>query len=157
MTAQVFLHRPRDFNPTVEAAGVFCEYDGRILYLKRHSEKIEGMKWGIPAGKVEEGEKPIEAALRELAEEAGIAASQASLTTISSLYVRRPEVDFIFHIYFLPFQEMPLLQVAPDEHIDASWVNLQEGLKLPLISGGREALEYFYLWKNDRKPTDTAL
>ncbi|MBP7074498.1 MAG: NUDIX hydrolase [Rhabdochlamydiaceae bacterium] len=153
MTAQVFLHRPRDFNPTVEASGVFCQYDGRVLFLKRHAEKIEGLKWGIPGGKVEPNEKPLEAALRELAEEAGIIANKDSLKTVASLYIRRPEVDFIFHMFFLPLQEMPLLQVAPDEHIEASWVNFQEGLKLPLISGGREALEYFFLWKNDQKET----
>lgn len=151
MTVQVFLHRPKDFNPTVEASGVFCEYEGRILYLKRHGEKIEGLKWGIPGGKVESNEQPLEAALRELAEEAGIIPVKETLKTVGSLYIRRPEVDFIFHMFFLPLQEMPLLQVAPDEHIEASWVNFQEAVKLPLISGGREALEYFYLWKNDQR------
>ena len=151
MTAQVFLHRPRDFNPTVEASGVFCEYEGRVLFLKRHAAKIEGLRWGIPGGKLELGETPIEAAARELAEEAGIASTSSTLKTIASLYVRRPEEDFIFHMFFLPLQEMPPLQVAPDEHIEACWVNLQEGQKLPLISGGKEALEYFYLWKNDQK------
>ena len=151
MTAQVFLHRPRDFKPQVEAAGVFCEYEGRVLFLKRNSEKIEGLRWGVPGGKLESGEKPVEAAIRELAEEAGIRGSHETLKTISSLYVRRPEVDFIFHMFFLPLHELPLLQIAPDEHIESCWVNFQEGLKLPLISGGREALEYFYLWKNDQK------
>lgn len=151
MIAQVYLHRPRGFNPAVEASGVFCEHNSRILYLKRHAEKLEGLRWGIPGGKVEEGESPIEAAVRELAEEAGIAASPEALRPIAPLYIRRPEIDFIFHMYFLPLDEMPALQVAPDEHIEATWVNLQEGLKLPLISGGKEALEYFYLWKNDQK------
>jgi 8-oxo-dGTP pyrophosphatase MutT (NUDIX family) len=151
MSTHVFLHRPRDFNPQVEASGVFCEYDGRVLFLKRHSEKIEGLRWGVPGGKLEPGEKPLEAAIRELAEEAGIRSSHETLHPISSLYVRRPEVDFIFHMFFLPLKELPLLQVAPDEHIESCWVNFQEGLKLPLISGGREALEYFYLWKNDQK------
>ncbi len=151
MTAQVFLHRPRDFNPTIEASGVFCEYETRVLYLKRHGEKIEGFRWCIPGGKIEPNENPLQAALRELAEEAGVIAVKESLKRVGSLYIRRPEVDFIFHLFFLPLQEMPLLQVAPDEHIEAAWVNFQEGIKLPLISGGREVLEYFYLWKNDQK------
>jgi 8-oxo-dGTP diphosphatase len=154
MTTKVFLHRPRDFNPTIEAAGVFCEYEGRLLYLKRHSDSVEGLTWGIPGGKLEPGEKPMEAALRELAEESGIQASPESLKTVAPLYVRRADVDFIFHMFFLPLQEMPLLQIAQDEHIDSCWVNYQEGLKIPLISGGRETLEYFYLWKNDQKPSN---
>ena len=150
MTAQVFLYRPRDFNPGIEVAGVFCDYQGHVLFLKRHSEKLEGLRWGIPGGKLESGEKPVEAAARELSEEAGIHAPSDTLTTIASVYIRRPEVDFIFHMFFLSLQEMPSLQVAPDEHIEASWVTFQEGLKLPLISGGREVLEYFFLWKNDQ-------
>ncbi len=151
MSTNVFLHRPRDFNPVVEASGVFCEYQDRVLFLKRHSEKVEGLRWGIPGGKLEPGEKPIEAAIRELAEETGIRSSADTLRFIAPLYMRRPEVDFIFHMFFLPLEEMPPLQVAPDEHIEASWVNFQEGLKLPLMSGGKEVLEYFFLWKNDQK------
>ena len=45
---------------------------------------------------------------------------------------------------------MPMLNIAADENTEACWTNLQEGLKLLLISGGKEALEFFYLWKNDR-------
>lgn len=148
MTAHVFFHPPKDFNPQVEASGVYCEYEGRILLLKRHSDKIEGLRWGVPAGKLEAGEKPLDAAQRELFEEAGIEAND--LKPIGSLYIRRPEVDFIFHLFFLPLAEFPLLKVAPEEHIEACWVNLQEAQKLPLVSGGQEALEYFYLWRNGR-------
>ncbi len=144
MTAQVFFQRPRDFNPAVEASGVFCEFQGRILLLKRHADKIEGLRWNIPGGKLDKGETPIDGALRELDEETGIRASKHSLTFIASHYIRRPEVDFIFHMFYLPLHEMPMLNIAADEHIEACWTNLQEGLKLPLISTGKEALEFFY-------------
>ena len=148
MTARVFLYRPRDFNPQVEVAGCYCEYEDRILLLKRHADKIEGLRWGVPAGKIEAGEKPIQTAQRELFEETGIQASK--LTPVGVLYIRRPEVDFIFHLFFLPLHQFPLLNVAAEEHIEECWVNLQEAKKLPLVSGAEEALEYFYLWKNDR-------
>lgn len=151
MTTEVLLYRPRNFKPTMEASGVFCEYKGRVLFLKRHSDKIEGLTWGIPAGKLERDEKPIEAAVRELNEEVGIQVPIEVVQPIAPLYVRRPDLDFIFHMYYLPLAALPELNIAPQEHIDACWVDLQEALKLPLISGGREAIEYFYLWKNDQK------
>jgi 8-oxo-dGTP pyrophosphatase MutT (NUDIX family) len=151
MKTQMFLQRPDDFNPQMEAAGVFCEYEGRILFLKRHADKIEGLTWGVPGGKTEPGETAIDAACRELGEEAGIYVAPDDLKVIAPQFVRRPELDFIFHMFYLPLKEMPALQIAPNESIEACWVNLQESSKIPLISGGREALEYFYLWKNDQK------
>lgn len=151
MKAQVFYSRPNDFNPSVEVSGVFCEFQGRILFLKRHAEKIEGLCWGVPGGKLEKGETPIDGAIRELAEEAGIQSSKETLAPIDALFIRRPEVDFIFYMFYLPLHEMPMLNIAADENTEACWTNLQEGLKLLLISGGKEALEFFYLWKNDRK------
>lgn len=147
----MFLQRPRDFNPKMEAAGVFCEYEGRVLFLKRHAQKVEGLTWGVPGGKIEPGETAIEAACRELSEEAGIYVAAHALKVIAAQFVRRPELDFIFHMFYLPLTEMPSLQIAPNESIEACWTNLQESLKMPLISGGHEALEYFYLWKNDQK------
>ena len=79
-----------------------------------------------------------------LTKETGIRASKQSLTFIASHYIRRPEVDFIFHMFYLPLHEMPMLNIAADENTEACWTNLQEGLKLLLISGGKEALEFFY-------------
>ena len=149
--AHVFLHRPRDFNPKVEVSGVCCEFNDLILLLRRHADKVEGLSWGLPAGKVESNESPLDAAIRELHEEAGVRSSPSEIKKITSFFVRRPEFDFIFHMYYLPLLEMPILNISPVEHIDSCWVNLQDGLKLPLISGGSEALEYFFLWKNDQK------
>jgi mutator protein MutT len=45
-----------------------------ILIARRHREAIRGGLWEYPGGKVEPGERPSQSALRELAEEAGVAA-----------------------------------------------------------------------------------
>jgi 8-oxo-dGTP pyrophosphatase MutT (NUDIX family) len=98
---------------------------------------------------MEPGEEPVETAIRELAEEVGIHVS--SLTPIAPLYIRRADINFVFHMFFLPLQEMPILAVAPEEHTEAAWVNFQEAVRLPLLSGSVEAIEYFLLWKNAHK------
>jgi len=60
----------------VRAAGIMCvARDGRMLFLKR-SERAGDHRgtWCFPGGKIEDGESPVEAARREIGEEAGVAA-----------------------------------------------------------------------------------
>ena len=60
----------RSFNVLVGIIGV---WNDKVLLLQRSKkERFMPGVWGIPAGKVEFGEKAEEAVLRELREEAGI-------------------------------------------------------------------------------------
>lgn len=154
MTTQIYLYQPLDFDPQMEAAGVCCEYEGRVLLLRRHADKIEGLTWGLPAGKLEPGEKPLDGAIRELKEEAGFEVLPEAIKFVAPFYVRRPHLDFIFHMFFLPLAELPLVNISLHESIDSCWLTLQEALKLPLISGGPEILEYFYLWRKNLKSSN---
>jgi ADP-ribose pyrophosphatase YjhB (NUDIX family) len=57
-------------NPLTHAgAVVFRKSDSEVLYLVVSSS--DGLNWVLPKGHIEIGESPNEAALRELAEEAG--------------------------------------------------------------------------------------
>ena len=47
--------------------------DGRVLVTRRHPDKIWGGLWEITGGGVVKGETPLQAAVRELREETGIA------------------------------------------------------------------------------------
>ena len=55
------------------SAVVILDDDSNMLWLLR-SEKSRWMpkKWGLPGGKVESGEEPVEAAIRETKEEANL-------------------------------------------------------------------------------------
>jgi len=48
--------------------------EGLILVARRGDDQHLGGAWEFPGGKIEEGEEPAEAALRELREEAGLTA-----------------------------------------------------------------------------------
>lgn len=63
------------------AAAVFIVRDGEVLLIKRSNEPQEG-KWALPAGYIDEGEDPREAALREVAEETGITAEITRLVDV---------------------------------------------------------------------------
>jgi 8-oxo-dGTP pyrophosphatase MutT (NUDIX family) len=57
----------------LSAAGiVYITGDKEILLLKRSGEGDHAGEWALPAGKVEEGEEPIDAARRESGEEIGM-------------------------------------------------------------------------------------
>lgn len=55
---------------TVRVAAGIVHRDGRVLAAHRADGAYEG-GWELPGGKVEEGEAPVEALRRELAEELG--------------------------------------------------------------------------------------
>lgn len=54
-----------------DAAGVMAVDGGRVLLIHRHRFITDSTGWEIPAGRVEAGEDPIEAAQRETLEETG--------------------------------------------------------------------------------------
>ncbi len=53
------------------AAAVLIEWDGRVLLVRRTNEPFRGL-WTLPAGFVNGGEDPAEAAARECLEETGL-------------------------------------------------------------------------------------
>ncbi|MGV2900516.1 (deoxy)nucleoside triphosphate pyrophosphohydrolase [Microbacterium sp. AGC62] len=53
----------------IEVVAAVIERDGMILACRRRPEKAAGGKWEFPGGKVEPGEAPAEALIREIQEE----------------------------------------------------------------------------------------
>jgi 8-oxo-dGTP diphosphatase len=56
-------------------AACVLERDGRILICQRRADQPHALKWEFPGGKLEEGESPEAALIRELREELGIEAT----------------------------------------------------------------------------------
>ncbi|MBI5771776.1 MAG: (deoxy)nucleoside triphosphate pyrophosphohydrolase [Verrucomicrobia bacterium] len=60
--------------PVPVVAAVLLDRDGRVLVAQRPPHKHLALKWEFPGGKVDAGESPEAALVRELREELGIAA-----------------------------------------------------------------------------------
>jgi len=55
-------------------AAVIRDADGRVLLTRRPDDRHMGGLWEFPGGKVDDGEAPADALVRELREELGVAA-----------------------------------------------------------------------------------
>ncbi len=138
----VFEERPENFVPTVEVAGCFCEHEGKFLLLKRHPKKPQGNQWGMPAGKLESQEDPKQGVIREVLEETGLQLKPNEVKLLGSLYVKHPDLDFIFHVFYKQFETLPNIILGLEEHLECKWVAPSEIHKLPLIGGGHEVIDF---------------
>ncbi|HXJ41207.1 MAG TPA: (deoxy)nucleoside triphosphate pyrophosphohydrolase [Bryobacteraceae bacterium] len=77
-------------------AGIL-ERDGLILICQRRAEQAHGLKWEFPGGKVEAGESPEAALVRELNEELGITAeTPTEITRYEFTYPGKKPILLIF-------------------------------------------------------------
>ena len=80
----------RVFTQTFGVVGAILVKDGKVLLVKEgsHSKGVDEGKWSQPAGWIDVGENPIEAAKREAEEESGYKFEPTHLLGVYSL-VRR--------------------------------------------------------------------
>ncbi len=134
---------PEGFHPGIYVSGCYCICKGKLLLLKRHPERPQGGTWGVPAGKMEKGETPHMTVVREVFEEVGLQIDTPDLQDFGPLYCRLRHLDYVFHVFYKQFEEFPQIHLAEDEHLECVWVTPQEAYQLPLIVGGKEALNFF--------------
>ncbi len=106
--------------PTIVAAAVVIE-SGRVLLTRRaEGQHLAGL-WEFPGGKLEHGESPEQALVRECREECGIEIEVAEILDVT--FHRYPEKDVLLLFYrcSLVSGEVRHLQVA-----DHAWVAPKE-------------------------------
>jgi 8-oxo-dGTP diphosphatase len=139
---EIFLSCPEDFDVNAIVAGGFITHESKFLMLKRHPEKHYGNHWNLPAGKVELGEDPLIGAQREIHEETGLFIPLESLEPVQVFYIKRADFRIQFHVFKATLSEFPKLKLKLDENTDALWLTHHEALKLPLLGGGKEILDF---------------
>jgi 8-oxo-dGTP diphosphatase len=107
----------RVVRPTLVAAAVIRDADGRILLTRRHRSSHMGGLWEFPGGKVEDGESPAAALARELEEELAVEARIRAPLTFATH--EEPGLRIV-----LLFFEVELVegQPIPAEGQEIAWV-----------------------------------
>lgn len=146
MNSEIFVYnkKPKDFYPKVEVAAIYLNVNDKLLLLELSADKQEKGAWGVPAGKLEVGERPSQAAKRELLEETGIdIEAESSFRSLGELYIRKPEIDYIYHLFGINLMSSPAISLS-SEHCSYRWVSRFEAESLPLMNGAKLALDTYF-------------
>jgi 8-oxo-dGTP diphosphatase len=121
------------------AAAVLIEKEGRVLLVRRSNEPFRGL-WTLPAGFINGGEDPADAAARECLEETGLRVRVTRVLDIISGKEHPRGADFII-VYIA---EVVDGELKPDDDVDAvQWFGRGE---LPPLAfrATQKVLESFY-------------
>jgi 8-oxo-dGTP diphosphatase len=122
------------------AACVLVDGDGRILIAKRPEGRSLAGLWEFPGGKVEPGESPEHALVRELAEELGIDIAAADLAPLTFASHDYPAFHLLMPLFLCrrwrgevaPHEDQELLWVKPAELLSYAMPPADEPLKTVL-------------------------
>lgn len=115
-------------------AAVLVIRDGSCMLVRQYRLLINGLSWEIPGGKVEDGETPEEAAIRECFEETGLLCDD-----LKPLLDFQPGLDSIHnptHLFYTDHCTLEtVLEANPREVVSRSWVSIPSCLDM--IFGGQ--------------------
>jgi ADP-ribose pyrophosphatase len=133
----------REFQKHPGAVAVFAEDDeGRVLLIKQYRHPIGYRDWELPAGlRDNDGEEPLAAAQRELAEEADLqAATWSQLCQFFSSPGGSSEVITVFQARGISATPETFERTAEEAELDVWWAPFDEVLAAVLDGRVRNAI-----------------
>ncbi|MGF7050343.1 ADP-ribose pyrophosphatase [Paenibacillus sp. DS2015] len=115
------------------AVAVLALHEGKLIVVDQYRQPMGRCEVEIPAGKLEPGEDPLEAAIRELKEETGYSCGE--IKHLQSFYTSPGFADELIHLYVT--EELTVGEMAPDEDefLEMSEITLEEAYRY--IKDGR--------------------
>lgn len=110
----------------IKAAGGIVEFEGKFLFIQRLG------KWDLPKGKMDDGEKPRETALREIAEECNMSGHTIAYKLLNTYHTYKQNGEHILKKtawYHLNLMAMPDENLAPQHEegiTDLRWFSWDE-------------------------------
>jgi 8-oxo-dGTP diphosphatase len=107
----------------VPAVGVVCLREGSVLLIRRGKPPRLG-EWSLPGGRIEPGERAVDAALRELMEETGVTARITGLLdVVDGIF---PEANRHYVLIDYAAEWLSGEPVAGDDALEARFVPLDQ-------------------------------
>lgn len=125
------------------AAVALVRSDGRLLLAQRPKGKAMAGLWEFPGGKVEAGESPQGALVRELAEELGVVVSEADMTAFSFASHAYEKFHLLMPVFLVRRWEG---DVEPREGQQLAWVSAAEIRSYPAPEADLPLFEQFMDW-----------
>jgi 8-oxo-dGTP diphosphatase len=117
-------------NPTmIVVAAALVDADGRVLLQQRSAGRQMAGLWEFPGGKVEAGERPEAALVRELREELGIGTDEACIAPATFASARLGERHLLLLLYICrKWRGNP----QPLDAAQLKWVRPNQMFSLPM-------------------------
>lgn len=117
---------------TAEASGTVVVGDDGVLLLWRHRFTTDSYGWEVPAGRVDEGETPAEAAARETLEETGW--QPGPLRHLTTYHPLNGSSDTTFHLFLADGAHHVGEPADPSESERVEWLSW-ERLRQEIAAG----------------------
>lgn len=129
------------------AVAVLALHEGKMLVVEQYRKAMDRLLVEIPAGKLDPGETPETAAIRELEEETGYTAQ--TLQHIASFYTSPGFADEIIHLYAADQLMQGEARLDEDEFLQCTSLTLDEAKAY--IESGRirdaKTITAVYAWQ----------
>jgi mutator protein MutT len=123
--------------PLVACVGAIVrDAEGRLLMIRRRHAPSAGL-WSVPGGRIEPGESPEDAIIREVSEETGLEVQVVSL--VGALHIPADSCVYDVHDYACVVVGGQLR--AGDDAAEARWVDLPDLDALPTPPGFLETVK----------------
>ncbi|HVY90020.1 MAG TPA: (deoxy)nucleoside triphosphate pyrophosphohydrolase [Hyphomonadaceae bacterium] len=127
----------------IVAAAALVRSDGRLLLAQRPMGKTMAGLWEFPGGKIESGESPKGALVRELREELGIGVSESDLEAFAFASHDYEKFHLLMPVFLIRKWEGEAL---PREGQQLAWVSADEIGRYPAPEADLPLFERFIDW-----------
>lgn len=122
--------------------------DGEIVFVNQFRYALNKVTLEVPAGKLEKGEDPTEAALRELSEETGITAGK--IVPMGALYTTPALIDEIIYMYIATELQQGEQHLDEDEFVNAVKIPLTKAVEMVMNGEIRDSKTQLMILKAEK-------
>jgi ADP-ribose pyrophosphatase len=127
------------------AAVVAVDDADRVCLVRQYRHGVTDFLWEIPAGKLDPGEAPQVCAVRELAEETGVAAKR---WTPLGRFLPAPGIfTEVIHLYLARDLEVGPPAPDADEELEIQWLPLRDAVEKVLRGEWNDGKTALALWR----------